>query len=223
METGAHIGKGIFTIPDIGKIFGIPTHKVRRWVKDYWDERLSKDNQDLHSWTDGKSRAVNFLTLIELYTYIQFMAVGVSTKKILRAHEELATLYESKFPFATNEILNSLRADGKNIYFETNGDIISLDGKRQFKLAYILEFISKLDFGSDDLATRFWPMGKENSIVIDPSHRFGQPTIEGTNLLAESLYKMYEGGDSKAFLCYVHGLDESQVDDVISFYQNEAA
>lgn len=36
------LGSGIYTISDISRLLRFPKAKVRRYLKDYWDERLGK-------------------------------------------------------------------------------------------------------------------------------------------------------------------------------------
>ena len=95
------LGGGIYTLPDVADILRIPYHKVSRCVKDYWDARLATDVENQYSWTNGKSRAVSFYTLIELFVYIQLTDAGVRTKDVLKAHLELSQLYGTPYPFAT--------------------------------------------------------------------------------------------------------------------------
>ncbi len=78
------LGSGIYTIPDISRLLGFPQPKVRRYLNDYWDERLGKKLfNETYSWsTRNNIKAVNFYTLIELHTFFHLQELGVSTKEI---------------------------------------------------------------------------------------------------------------------------------------------
>jgi uncharacterized protein (DUF433 family) len=54
---------------------------------------------------------------------------------------------------------------------------------------------------------------------VDPKHQFGLPTIEGTNLRAETVYRMYLAGESKALIATLYELDTKQVNDAIGFFK----
>jgi len=96
---------------------------------------------------------------------------GVSTRELLKAHEILSVQYNTQYPFATKKILESLRTEGKKVLFEQkDGSIYTVDLTKQFKLNFIREFYINLDFGTDSLAARFWPNGKDKSVVCDPHH-----------------------------------------------------
>ena len=51
-------------------------------------------------------------------------------------------------------------------------------------------FLRQLEFKDGAMLERWWPLGKERNVVLDPRKNFGQPTIvsEGvpTKVLAES-------------------------------------
>lgn len=219
----ATIGTGIYTLPDIGHILGIPYHKVHRWISKYWETELIQDFDSEYSWTDGKSRAVSFHTLIELVVFSQLSEAGLKPKGILNAHKELSKLFKTKFPFATARVVNNIGTDGNTIFFKQEQEgIFSLDGKRQFNLRFIVEFFKNIEFGSNDLAMRFWPRGKENNIVVDPRHHFGQPTIDGTNVVPESVFKMFQAGEKKDFIGYLYNLNEKQIEEAIAFCKTAA-
>src|SRR3990172_3100264 len=103
-ENKPKIGLGIFTVPDIARILNLKYYKVERILNDYWDNRFANDLGSKYSWTDGKSKAVSFHTLVEFYIFYQFKEAGVTTKSILKAHQELSIWYKTPFPFATSHI-----------------------------------------------------------------------------------------------------------------------
>jgi len=104
------------------------------------------------------------------------------------------------------------------VHFEqSDGSIYTIDSARQFKLAIIKEFFKNLDFGSDSVANRLWPLGKDKSIVCDPNHQFGQPVITGTNIIAEAIYELYQAGEPPKFISELYDIDEEKVNDAISF------
>ncbi len=222
-ENKAIIGGGIYTLPDIAQIFRLPYHKVSRWIKEYWDNRLGKSFGGNYSWTDGKARAVGFHTLIELFVFMELSNSGVKPKEILKAHEELSKIYDTKSPFATNRIVSDMSTDGKRIYFTYKGEELCLDGKKQFNLGFIQDFFKKIDFGDDELASKLWPLGRECSIVVDPQHHFGQPVLHGTNIVPDTIYTMYKAGDNESFISLVYNLTEKEVNDALKFCKQAAA
>lgn len=223
-ENKAKIGYGIYTLSDLARILGLDYQKVRRLLNEYWDKRFSGDFGEKYSWTVKNSRAVSFHTLIEFYIFYQIKAAGVSTQRILMAHQELAMMYNTPFPFANSVILNGLHCVGKKIVFEIEkGNIIDLDSTKQLNLQFVKEFIRKLDFDSKNIALRLYPLGKSNSIVVDPNHQFGQATISGTNIFPETIFNLHKKKETKRFISKSYGLSLKQVSDAIDYCMPKAA
>ena len=218
LQTHPLIGTGIYTIPDIAMILRLPYSKINRWVNTFWNDKFGQKYGQKYSWNVELTRAVNFYTLIEIYTFYQLSQSGIVSKEILNAHDILAQQYSTSYPFANKEILHCLRSDGKKVIFERNvGVIYSVDSKRQTYLDFIKGFYKNLDFGSDSLAIRLWPLGKDKSIVCDPHHQFGQAVISGTNVNAEALFALFMAGEPEWFIADLYDLKVSDVNDAISF------
>jgi uncharacterized protein (DUF433 family) len=223
LQTKPVLGTGIYTMSDIALILGIPYPKVNRWINNFWNDRFGSKYHHTYTWSVDLTKAVNFPTLIELFTFYQLSAAGVSTHELIKAHEILANDHNTSYPFATKNILEGLRTDGKKILFEQrDGSIYSVDYARQFKLQFVKDFFKNLDFDSDLLAVRYWPVGKDKSIVCDPHHQFGQPVIEGTNILSETLFKMYQANEPVEFIAQLYELSINMVENAIEFHKNAA-
>lgn len=76
-----------------------------------------------------------------------------------------------------------------------------------------------IEFNSNKVAERFWPAGKQSSIIVDPHHQFGQPVIEGTNINAELIFSMFESGEQVHAIEILYDITEKEIRDVIRFYK----
>jgi uncharacterized protein (DUF433 family) len=126
---------------------------------------------------------------------------------------------DTPHPFATASVLHTR----KKIWYEFEQDIIDADGTRQTNLGEIIEqFSEKIDFNGEKLAVRFWPLGKNRHVVVDPKHQFGAPTVPGTNVNAQVLYQMSRSGEQVETLAALYDLTEQDVRDAIQLYQRAA-
>jgi uncharacterized protein (DUF433 family) len=217
-ENEARLGLGIYTIPDIAQILRMRINKVSRWIKDYWDEKLGKEFDNQYSWYVGQSKAVNFHTLIELYIFHQLNVAGLKPQEVLKAHKVLSERFDTRFPFANERVLNSLSTDGKKIYLEQNDQtIITLDKSNQLNLDFIKLFLKLVDFDDDVLASRFWPIGKDKSVVCDPERQFGHAVIENTNIYPDTIYSLHKAGEPNAFIASLYDISEKQVENAIEY------
>ena len=221
-ENKLAIGNGIYTVPDVARILRLPYYKVNTWLNEYWDGKLGKAFKGKYSWRIESTRAVGFHTLVEFYVMMQFAEAGVKATQVLKAHEELSKSYNTIFPFAQKQIIDNISTDGKRIYLNIDGTAITLDGSKQFNLDFIRLFFKKIEFNNELLAAKLWPLGKDNAVVCDPHHKFGQPVIDGTNIQTEAVYKMYLANEPISFIASVYELSEKKVKDAIKFHKNAA-
>jgi uncharacterized protein (DUF433 family) len=215
------LGSGIYTIADISHLLNLSKAKVRKYLNEYWDERLGRKLfNETYSWSiDNNIKAVNFYTLIELFTCFYLQEQGVSTRQILKSRETISKELNVPYPFATANLLT----DGKRVWYEFKDCIVNADGSRQTNFVqFIKSFAEKIEFNADKIAERFWPAGKESVVVVDPHHQFGQPIIEGTNINTEVIFSMYESGEPINTIGVLYDITEKEVRDVIRFY-NKAA
>lgn len=214
------VGTGIYTIPDISAILGLPQAKVKRWLLEYWNARFGKSSGSAFSDGSGRDLVTNFYTLIEFFAFYQLREEGVSTQKIIKAHQVLEKILQTNYPFAKSNIFT----DGKQVLFAgVVGEIIKADETLQLTIKEIFEpFCKKVDFNNNHLAERFFPLGKDHKIIIDPKRQFGQPVVGGTNVLTETVFNLFRGGESIEVIVGLYDLTVDQVKDAISFHRNAA-
>ena len=216
------LGFGIYTSTDIAHLLGIPRRKVTHYLKNYWDERLGKELfNDSYSWQTENThvKAVNFYVLIELYVCFQLQELGVKPKRILESRKIIAQETNTQYPFATSSVLS----DGKKIWYAVKDAVVNADGTRQTNFETLIkEYLKNIDFDAYDQAVKFYPNGRNSSIVVNPHHQFGYPIIEGTNINAEMIFSMYKSGEPLEFITNLYDLNMKAVEDAIRFYRNAA-
>jgi uncharacterized protein (DUF433 family) len=215
------LGNGIYTIPDLAFILQLPQRKVHRWLNDFYDARLGNKYTGKYSWGEGRGKATNFLTLIEFYVFYKMRENKLGVKTILEAHEHIAKQLKTPYPFASAELLT----EGKNVFYTLpDGTTMYANKSQQIVIKNAIEtFCKKIDFSENKLAQRYWPMGKDHHIVVDPHHQFGQPVINGTNINAFVIHSMYESGEPINKIGILYDLTESQINDAVAFCKRKAA
>lgn len=214
------LGTGVYTPPDISLILGIPQRRIRWYINEIWDNRFGKRIFDQsYSWTIGDRKAVSFHVLIEFYVVCQLRSQGVTTQAIFKARKSIAQELGVPYPFATENLLT----DGKKIWYQFQDLVVDANGTKQLNFIQIIEkYCHRIDFGASRLAERLWPKGRENSVVVDPHHQFGQPVIHGTNITARVIHSMHEAGEPVTVLSGLYDLSEKQVMDAVDFYRRAA-
>ncbi|MAL19433.1 MAG: hypothetical protein CL670_04610 [Balneola sp.] len=216
------LGKGIYSVPEAAAILNMPVSKVRRWVNKYWELEFLQGADASYTWGERREKAFHFLTLIEIIAVDSFREIGVSFSKIKLAHSKLSEILETNYPFAHAELMT----DGKRIFHKyLEESLLEVDEKQQFSFTQLVApYCQKIDFqDKTQLAERFWPLGKDHEIVVDPHHSFGQPVIKGTNTTVETIYSMLNAGESPEFVASIYDLNLNAVEDVMSYMKRTAA
>lgn len=210
------IGEGVFLISDVAEILQLPYQKVRYWLIEFWEGRFSKDYR--YSLGSKDSRSVNFFTLIEFYTFYQLRSKGLSSQQIQKIYNQLSKDLQTSYPFA-----RTVHTDGRSVWVEALGELVKADGKMQLDLkSLLMPFLDKIEFGTNGLAERFFPLDNSKNIVVDPNHQFGAPTITGTNIKSIVINDFYNSGESVESICDLYCISEAQVLDVIKYYKRAA-
>lgn len=220
VEKKPSLGIGLYAIPDVARILHLEPSFVRRWLNEYWGSKFRSVKGLPSSQGSGRDKAIYFHTLIEFYVFYQLRKQGLSAQNIAKTHEIIAAELNTRFPFANSTILT----DGKKIFYSIGEEvIITADKTRQINFSSIIKnFCHQIDFGKDQLALRYWPLGKEKNIVVDPHHQLGQPTIRNTNILAETLYRMHAAGEKINFISSLYDVSENDVAASIEFFSKAA-
>lgn len=203
------IGKGIYTLADAAALLKAPPAEVRRWAFGYervrggapvrYDPLIRTELPEIEG-----QRALTFVELVELMYIKGFRKAGAPWKLIHEAASVAARLFESEHPFA----MRSFFADPDGIYAlldEANGgaSLVRLIGHGQHTIQEVVRpYLGQLEFDPLDVPTRWWPMGREGRVVVDPLVSFGEPVVAEvgvpTRVLAEALHAERDFGPERA-------------------------
>ncbi|MEZ4969218.1 MAG: hypothetical protein R2814_06080 [Flavobacteriaceae bacterium] len=214
------LGGGIYNSTDISDILKIDRRQAYYLLQSYLNDKFRKTSQFNYRLSDDDRYSVNFLSLIEIYIFQKFKESGVTPQKIVKIHEFLSGKLKTPYPFASTHFFKS----GNNIYFKDGDDWVITDKTLQIALRKIVEsFGSKISFNNENLADKYYPLGKDRSIVIDPEYRFGQPILKNSFLPIEPLYETYKAeNDDAELISHIYNISKSEIKDIVEFMETAA-
>lgn len=218
------LSSGIYLIPDAARILRVPLPVLRTWVagrKDV-DQKRHYPIGRLASEGERADRHFGFHSLIELFTVAQLRKRGVPMPVVRAAREELIARFETPHPFA----LRGLMTSGKSLIKALSDDaLLELGSQGQTAFAKVIEpFCASLEFDrASNLASRYYPLGREKPIVVDPRHAFGRPVIEGTNITTEAIMSLLRGGETVENIAESFQIELEAVMAAKAFEQQKAA
>lgn len=84
-------------------------------------------------------------------------------------------------------------------------------------------FVKQLEFTKDNQLTRWWPLGKERTVVLDPVRNFGLPTAATSGVLAQVLTRSLKANKSIEEVARWYEVQPDEVRDVVEFEGRLAA
>ncbi|HVR97881.1 MAG TPA: DUF433 domain-containing protein [Thermoanaerobaculia bacterium] len=192
------IGVGVYTVPEAARLTRVPARRIKRWLTGYSFRSAGAARTSPPVWqpqiaSDG-TLVLSFRDLLEVRFVDSFRRHGVGWKSIRIAAERAAEIVEDSHPFSTKRF----KTDGSSIFADIlheTGEESLLDLVRsQYELKTVVEpfLFEGLEFSDLGIApVRWWPLGQDRRVVVDPERSFGQPIVTPgsipTKILAQAL------------------------------------
>lgn len=215
------IGAGIYTVPEAARLTRVSPPRIRRWLKGY-DFRTKKTRHHAQPVWAGQLApiegvlAVGFRDLMEIRFVNAFLKAGVSWKTMRAAHLAAKAKLGSDQPFCTHEFVT----DGRAILLreaKASGDTSLLNittDQREFDRV-VSPFLKELDF--DGGISRWWPLGKQRLVVVDPVKNLGQPTVTHSGVPTRVLARSVGANGSMSEVARWFEVEPEEVRDAVDF------
>lgn len=175
------LGTGLYSLTQAALLARANSRAVRRWMFGY-TYKVSEGHRSQRPVVSSEaadaqaSGIITFHDLIELMFVSAFRKAGVSWRTIRAAAATAREITDSPHPFSTRRFVT----DGEAIFAEVatrvgETDLLNLISRQfAFKRMLLPSLREQLDI-NEDLAQRWWPMGREKPVILDPNRQFGQP------------------------------------------------
>jgi uncharacterized protein (DUF433 family) len=224
------IGLGLYTVPEASRLTNVSSQRIRRWLKGYSFKVAGERRSSGAVWTPelpeiDEKIAVSFLDLMEIRFVSAFLDIGVSWPTVRLAASRAKDLFGQTHPFSTKRF----RTDGKTIFAELldeHAEPALLDlVKTQYAFRRVVKpsLYAGLDFTHHDTVLRWWPMGRQKSVLIDPARAFGQPIVKASNIPTALLASAYKAEGSYDRVATWYNVAEKAVRDAVQYERKLAA
>ena len=123
--------------------------------------------------------------------------------------------------FAVERPLTTLqfKVGGREVFVGHRGgplvEVLQRRG-RQAWAEVLSPFLQTLEYESD-IARRWWPLGKEQPITLDPSYAFGFPAITKTGIRTEILFERFAAGELVGALADEFQIPAASIERAVQF------
>lgn len=230
IETGNLFGVGLYTVPEASHITRISTQHIRRWLWGYRYTVAGQKHRQEALWTPqlpivDHVKALSFRDLIEVQFVQRFREEGLSLQFIRKTIDLATALLDKTYPLSSVKF----KTDGRRIMAEVVKDfdderhyVFDLENG-QYYLQFVLDYLyDALEYSNFDQLVRWWPLGRDHRVVIDPKKSFGRPiVVEGVPTAA--LSGSYKAEGSIAAVAAWYEVSEESVTDALAFERSRKA
>ena len=217
----------MYTIREAAHLAHVAPATVRRWLYGYTPDPHQPWRQSRPVFGDQlESPFVSFLQLVEIVIASDFRKVGHVKLEVVRlAYENTKKETRIEYPFAHLQ-LESL--GGHIVRWIREGDgpgtrARAVDSPDQWALpGLVAERIRALDY-ERELAARWYPVGRDVPVVIDPLYSAGLPTIAGRGVTVDTIYRRWRAGQLIEFIADDLQIESPSVERALQYAEKIAA
>jgi uncharacterized protein (DUF433 family) len=211
-----------YSYAEADRLAGVSRGTTRRWLAGYAYRSPAGQRVTMPPITPGEptADAVSFLDMVEVVAIGGLKKTGFSTRAIRQVVQNCRELLGVQRPLTTL----AFKVGGHEIFVD-RGDVLLEVGRRKRMQAWndvLAPFLDNLDY-REEIASRWWPLGREVPIVVDPEYGHGLPIIHGSGVRTEIIRERAEAGDLIEQIACDFNLDPREVERALQFELQRAA
>lgn len=207
----------LYSDADVARLAGLSRRIARRWIEGYSSANAAGETVSHGPVTLLTARppdGASFLDLVELLVIRRFKELGFSLPAIRRVVDDCQHAFGVQHPLVTMQF----KTGGRDIFVSYEGELVDVL-RRRGAMAWndvLAPFLATLDY-EDDMARRWWPLGRHEPIVVDPAIGFGQPVVTTAGVRTEIVVEHFRAGDSAAQIASDFNLTPAWVEQALRF------
>lgn len=227
-STPSILGIGIYAVPEAARLTKVSPQRIRRWIAGYHYDYAGGRVRRPPVWRADIGRLedvwyLSFLDLLEVRVVDQLRSREVSWRTIRRVSKIASDKFDTKHPFCTQRFVTF----GRNLLLDAllpseQRALVNLVND-QLHFQQLLEpFVENLEFGAAE-PQRWWPMGRDHDVVIDPGRSFGAPIVNNGSVPTMVLAQCVKAGHAEGRVANWYGIPVRCVRDAVRFEESLAA
>ena len=208
----------MYTFGEAAQLANVSTTIVKNWFAGY-TTKTGKEVQPLFSDSVGQNSTISFLRLIETVVAAQFRNADDARWHDVRAvYRNAREVFGVEYPFAHVNIISL----GDHI-IDRMSDPHTAEILQAMDLpGHVVRIMHQVEY-EGGLAGKWYPIGKECPIVLDPRIGSGVPTVIGTGVRAQTIRKRWKAGHKIDFIAKDLALKSAVVESVLQYGDRVAA
>ena len=185
-----------YGIKEAQGVTGVSATAIRRWLSGYpAGIREMKAQWINHNDRSPDPLRVSFLELMEILVAGKFRAATGKSFAVVRKHNAaLSSEWEAPFPFAHRNMLKQKDALPEPV----------------------VKTLEQMDY-ENGYVSRWFPLGKEQPITVDPRRGSGAPVIKDRRVRVQDIRGRFKSGESLEFIAYDFDLERTDVEAALRY------
>jgi uncharacterized protein (DUF433 family) len=210
----------MYSFTEVAHLSHVSVSTVRNWLLGYTTTK--GEVEPLFKGHPEEEKACSFLQLIEIVVAAKFRKAEHKSFRLVRqAYDNARRLYKLDYPFASME-LKAIGGHIVHILRVPGASLQAIDQPEQFTLPDLVqETLAQIEY-EYDLAARWWPVGTEVPIVVDPQISGGLPVIKGRGITVEAIHKRFKANQKMEFIARDFALKVGIVEEAIRYAEKVA-
>ena len=210
------VKRPLYNFAEADRIAGVTSNTSRRWLKGYsfWYEDERHDMPPVTPTTEAKD-AVSFVDLMEVATIGKLIKRGFSLKRIRRINAAAHLYLKTPRPLVTE----TFKVTGRDIFVDDGFGILVNVGHEAGMQAWdevLNPFLDTVEY-EGAIVRRWWPLGKDVAVLVDPDYGFGLPVVDGVGVRTEIIAERHRAGDSTDEIAYDFDVTPKQIKDALQW------
>ena len=209
----------MYSYAEADRIAGVTRGTSKRWIRAY-SYMSNRERVSAAPVTPGIERpgepGVSFFDLIEVAAIGRLKEVGWSLRTIRRVVDSCQAMFDLSRPLVTERF----KTDGRDFFVLKGEALVEVGiGRRKGEQAWteVLDPFLKTVAYEGDLARRWWPIGRDRRVLVDPEYGFGLPVIQGSGVRTEIVFEQVRALESLERIAYGFNVTLEEVEHAIQF------
>jgi uncharacterized protein (DUF433 family) len=203
-----------YSFAESDRIARVTPNTSRRWLKGYsfWYDGEHHEMPPVTPTTETRE-AVSFVDLMEVATIGKLRSKGFSFKRIRKINATARFFLRKRRPLVTE----TFKVMGRDIFVDDGFGILVDVGYGAGMQAWdeVLDpFLDTVEY-EGEIVRRWWPLGRDVAVLVDPNYGFGLPVIEGVGVRTEIIAERHRAGDSTDEIAYDFDVTPKQINDAL--------
>lgn len=220
----ARLTHPLYSYSEADRLANLTRGTARRWLAGYTRDGRAGARVELPPVT-GRDRepgdgSVSFLDLIELIAIRGLKQQGFGLPRIRQVVDYCRDQLHTDYPLASLP----LKVGGRDIFVEHEDRLLNVLRHRGSRAwSEVLEpFLATLDY-REAFGSRWWPLGKGRTVVVDPDYGFGLPVVAGSGVRTEIILERAQVGDPAGQIARDFNIGVDAVEQALEFERTRQA